>query len=67
MISEAWKYNAILRGGSKLDYVVGKVLEKILPRLWLKKKQLATYLLLLRSDTHREALSNLLEMERRKY
>ena len=67
LISETWKYNAMLRGGSKFDYVAGKIFEKTIPKLWLGKKRLATYLLFLRSDTHREALSNLLEMERRKY
>lgn len=64
--SETWKYNAMLKGGSKFDYVMSKVLSMITPRLRLNKKQMATYLLFMRSDTHREALSDLLEMERRR-
>ena len=64
--SEAWKYNAMFRGGSKLHYVMYKMASMLMPGLWLSKKQMAAYLLFMRSDTHREALSDLLQMERRK-
>ena len=64
--SEAWKYNAMLRGGAKRDYVVWKVLSWIKSGLCLNKRQMTTYLLFMRSDTHREALSDLLQMERKR-
>lgn len=63
---EAWKYNAMLKGGSKIDYIISKIQSKVTPKLRLNKKQLSTYLLFMRSDTHREALSDLLQLERRK-
>lgn len=66
LLSETWKYNAMLKGGSRLDYVISKILSMVNPKLRLNKKQVSTYLLFIRSDTHREALLDLLQIERRR-
>ena len=64
--NEVWKYNAMFKGGSKVAYVVCKLTSMITNRLLLSKKQTDSWLLFLRSDTHTEALSDLLQMERSK-
>ena len=62
---ETWKYNAMLMGGTRLAYVLAKLLSKVKGGLMLSKRQKKNLLLLLQSETHTEILTALLESERR--
>lgn len=61
---QAWKYNAMLLGGSKLSYLFCKMIDKISRNLLLSSGKKKNISLFLRSDTHREAIKCLLEIKK---